>query len=274
MKILCALDFSNCSVNAAHWASAYLQSKGKGSLSLIHCINLRSRSQMFLKIDDYLEERAKIDLDLLIKELKSKYPDVNYKPLVYVADPKSLIAQLSAKKSYDLVIVGTKGLTSLKEVTVGSVSAYLINKLNRPIFVIPENVSFNPIKNIVLGVNNDFTNLVEETQPLKDLFDPKEFTLHLVHVKRKHDIMDQYDLHPSSPLHEIKYDYISIKPDHSITHTLQKYCEENKADALVMIHTKRNWLKKLVKKSTSRLGLFNIELPFLVLPAINKKNAS
>ncbi len=269
MKILCALDFSNCSVNAAHWAAAYLQSKGKGNLSLIHCINLRSRSQMFLKIDDYLEDRAKLDLDLLIKELKDQYPKVNFKAMIYIADPKSLIVQLSVKKSYDLVVLGTKGLTSLKEVTVGSVSAYLIQKLDRPVFVIPEKVKYKPINNIVLGVNNDFTHLAEETQPLKELFDPKEFVLHLVHVKRKHDIMDQYDLHPSSPLHGIQYDYKSLKPDRSISRTLQKYCEENKADTLVMIHTKRNWLKKLFKKSTSRLGLFNIELPFLILPAIN-----
>ena len=273
MKILCALDFSNSSVNAVNWAAAFLHDKGEGTLDLIHCVNVRSRSEMFLKIDDYLEERARLDLDLLIKDLSTTYPELNINPLIYIADPKTLIAQLAAKKNYDLVVVGTKGLTALKEVTVGSVSAYLINKLDRPLFVIPDEVKYQRMSNIVLGVDHDFTHLEEETLPLKWLFNGDQFMLHLVHVKRKHDIMDQYDLHPSARLHGFEFDYTSLKPGDSITKSLQDYCESKNADALIMIHTKRNWLRKLFRKSISRLGLFHIELPFLILPAYKKTTA-
>ena len=270
MKILCALDFSNTSVNAVKWAAAFLNDKGQGTLDLIHCVNVRSRSEMFLKIDDYLEERARLDLDLLIKDLSTQYPSIDFNPLIYIADPKTLIAQLASKNNYDMVVVGTKGLTALKEVTVGSVSAYLINRLDRPLFVIPDEVGFKPMKNVVLGVDLDFTHLEEETRPLSQIFNGDQFMLHLVHVKRRKDIMDQYDLHPTARLHGIEFDYTSLKPGESISKSLRNYCESKAADALIMIHTKRNWLKKLFRKSISRLGLFHIELPFLILPAYKK----
>ena len=62
MKILCPVDFSQNSLNAAIWASALLKDLDpNGEIKFLHCANIRRRAEMFLKIDHILRQNAESD---------------------------------------------------------------------------------------------------------------------------------------------------------------------------------------------------------------------
>ena len=71
MKLLCPTDFSVSSVNAIKWAVAYLNSTGGGEIHITHCIDYKSRSDIFVKLDEYLKKKAEKDLEVLMKEISN-----------------------------------------------------------------------------------------------------------------------------------------------------------------------------------------------------------
>ena len=106
----------------------------------------------------------------------------------------------------------------------------------------------------------------QDLEPIRSIFlNPEEVSLYLVHVAKKGNLIDEYNLKPTVDLGPIKTYYKTIEFDDSIGESLMDYCEDENADILIMIHEQRNWLQKLFRKNLSKKGLFELDLPFLVL---------
>ena len=149
---------------------------------------------------------------------------------------------------------------------VGSVANTIMKNTSIPTLIIPFDSTYRPIKHIVIGVDNDLTHLKRDLQPIQSIFlNPEEVSLYLVHVTQKGDLIDKYSLKPTVDLGPLQTQYKTIDLDDSIGESLMDYCEDENADLLIMIHEQRNWLQKLFRKNLSKKGLFELDLPFLVL---------
>lgn len=267
MKILCPTDFSTNSLNAAFWIADYLSSwDSTGTIHFLHCANVRRRAEMFIKMDHYLKENALQDLMAMITKLKNEYPDLHFESKVQLSDPKSFIPKYATDNDFDFIVMGSKGLTALKNLTVGSVTNTIIKKSNLPVLVIPEDSKYQPIERVVIGVDNDLTHLAKDIEPVYQILpSPDDIDLHLVHVAQKGDLMDQYNLKPTADLKGFKTVYKTIEFDDSIAESLMEYCDDEHAQLLIMIHEQRNWLQRIFHKNLSKEGLFELEIPFLIL---------
>ncbi|RMF01164.1 MAG: universal stress protein [Bacteroidetes bacterium] len=265
MKVLCPTDFSQASVAAARWAVQFVDSLGGGELQLLHCLNVVSRSALFIKMDVVFRERAEEDLRILQTELDKLSDRVQLGAYVVNSDPQSFVPQHAAKHHFDFIVMGTKGLTALKDMTVGSVTAYLMDRSAVPLFVIPETATFQNIQHLVLGVDSHQVK-AETIAPLKKLMQASGAKLTVVHASLQDGLGIDYDPLLNLPLERTSYEFFTIDQGESIPASLTAFCQERGGDLLVMVHRRRAWFERLFNNSVVKSKLFQIEMPLLVLP--------
>ena len=264
MRILCALDFSKTSLNAAKWINLFLGDLGGGEIIFVHCMSIQHRAATFNPMEDLLMESAKSDIQKLIEELKI---DGNtYKQHTSRSDPKSYILEYATYIKADWIVTGTKGLTALKEMTIGSITDYFINESKVPVIAVPLESKYKKPENLVLGVDHKIVENTNILNPIKSITNVLNAQLTLLHVKTKKDSNQKID-----SAYEIFFDDTNHKLDivpltESITEALNTYCSKTQADILVMIHHKRNWFQELFQMSTTKKELFDLHMPLIVLP--------
>jgi nucleotide-binding universal stress UspA family protein len=264
MKILCPVDFSNISVHACEWAARFLEQTGEGELELLHCINVVSRSTMFLKMDDVFVEQADNDFKELLPKIKALAPKVQVTSKVFIRDPKTFIAGYAEHHKFDFIVNGTKGLTALKDMTVGSVTAYLMDRSSVPVLTIPENTSFRPVKKIVLGIDSKPTD-GETFQLIIDLARKLETELIFVNTGEEITTTEETETF-TMDIEGISSTGYVIPQGDSIPEALTKFSVEQEADIMAVIHRKRHWYQRLFNTSVAKQELFEIQKPLLILP--------
>ena len=133
MKVLCPIDFSQASINATRWIANFLQKTENGILHITHYVYVMRRAGMFLAVDDIFIDRAKKDMDILVTEIKRNFPDVQLEMSILSAHPKEAIVSTARSDGYDLIVTGSTGLTALKNITIGSVSEYVMKHSKLPV---------------------------------------------------------------------------------------------------------------------------------------------
>jgi len=271
MKVLCPTDFSRTSVNAIQWIGNYLHSNGGGTIVLFHGAGIQKRAGMFVDMTELLIGRAEDDLAQLEDALKGISDRVNIEKFITLRDAKSTIAKYAGKNDFDLIVVGTKGMTALKELTVGSVTSYLIDHSDVPVLAIPDEVDYFPLRSVILGVNDQPVKGEAVVSLLVEFLKTSGASLNMVHVKEEGEDPIEYD--PSLDLffEGVDYQYKSLTSSGSVVETLSDFAFTVEADMPVMIHQKRTWWQRLYRVSNTKSELFDLEKPLLVLPAVPKK---
>jgi len=265
MKVLCPIDFSQVSVKAAGWSSRFLNDVGGGELTFLHCLETQHRSSMFSHMDDMLLENATADIDRLIAEAKKLAPDVEFNSHIVHAEPKEYIVSYARHQHYDWIITGTKGLTALKDVTVGSVTEYCIEESGKPVLTIPDNILYEKITTIVIGIDNKLIDHVDILKPVFSICNVFDAKIKLVHIKRDENDILNHDPRYEEFFKDINYEIESVPIHKTISETLSKYAMDNNANLLCMIHHKTNWFQELFKRSVTKSELFDIDRPLLIL---------
>jgi len=265
MKILCPIDFSSVSVKAVGWITRFLNDVGGGEMTILHCMETQHRSAMFSHMNDVLKENATDDINKLIDELKKIGPDVKFKAHIVRAEPKEYIVSYARHKHFDWIVTGTKGLTALRDVTVGSVTEYCIKEAGKPVLTIPDHIEYHKVSTIVMGIDNKLINNKEILKPVFSICNVFDATIRLVHIKTDESDTLHHDPAFEDYFRDINYEIDSVEKDGSISETLSKYAEEHKANILCMIHHKKNWFQELFSRSITKSELFDIDRPLLIL---------
>ena len=265
MKILCPIDFSSVSVKAAGWIARFLNDVGGGEMTLLHAMETQHRSTMFSHMDDVLKENALTDIQKLEDEIKKLAPDVKVDHHIIRSEPKEYIVSYARHNHYDWIVTGTKGLTALKDVTVGSVTEYCIKESAKPVMTIPDHIQYRPVKTIVMGIDNKLIQNKEILAPVYSICNVFDATLRLVHIQNDENDSLNHDPSFEEFFNQVNYEIESVPKEGTISETLSKYAQENDADILCMIHHRTNWFQELFKRSITKSELFDIDRPLLVL---------
>ncbi len=265
MKILCPIDFSQVSVKAAGWTTRFLNDVGGGEITFLHCMETQHRSSMFSHMDDLLKENATRDLEMLISELKKLGPDIKFSHHIIRAEPKEYIVSYSRHQHYDWIVTGTKGLTALKDVTIGSVTEYCIKESGKPVLTIPDNITYRKVQTLVLGIDSKLIENKEILQPIFSICNVFDANIRLVHIREDDEEKMTLDAALDEFFRDVDFVLDSVKKSGSISSTLSEYAKKHDADILCMIHHRKNWFQELFKRSITKMELFDIDRPLLIL---------
>ena len=137
-KILCPVDFSDTSMNAANNAINFSM-EIKAEITFIHIIDI----QALQNIGD-LSGGGINDINLLIEEEKpvlSKLKDecdkkgIKVKTILTHGEPVSVILETIKEGGHDLIIMGTHGKSGLTRLVLGSIAENVVRKSDIPVLL-------------------------------------------------------------------------------------------------------------------------------------------
>ena len=143
--ILCPVDASEYSQRAVDFACEIAQ-KYNAKVTLLHAHempNLAVLSQYDLNGSYRVELGNQVDAiatELFTKLLKRfENTELLVHTILDKQDPRYSITHHAKTLDCDLIVMGTRGLGSIKSVLLGSVSNYVVHHAKCPVLLIPEN---------------------------------------------------------------------------------------------------------------------------------------
>jgi nucleotide-binding universal stress UspA family protein len=134
-SLLVAVDGSE-SAKKAFEKSIYLAQKCSSKIDLVHVVQceLGGDSANTFEIIDELKNQA----TKMLEEYKNQAAknNISVQIMVTQGDPAKVIIELAKAKSYDLIIMGTRGRTAFQELLIGSVSQKVMHHASCPVMVV------------------------------------------------------------------------------------------------------------------------------------------
>ncbi|MED3971711.1 universal stress protein [Priestia megaterium] len=131
-KILLAVDGSEHSKRAAKHAINVASFVPGAKVDIISVIDLSKVKT------EVLHGELKQKRQQALEEIKSTFEkeNVTYEFKIERGDPGSTIVSYANKHDFDLVIIGSRGLNSLQEMVLGSVSHKVAKRVHCPVMII------------------------------------------------------------------------------------------------------------------------------------------
>lgn len=185
--ILVPCDFSKQAVNAFRFALDIARQSG-GEVHLTHVIELpvmhdsvlmpvMSFEEVLLK---ELKDKSQVEFAKLVK--KYAEPNDKVKTATQFGAPSRMILSYIEENKIDLVLMGTKGATGVKEFVIGSNAEKVVRNSPVPVIAIKNYPKLNSIKDIVLP-NTLHTEIQEDLlMKIKAMQNFFKATLHIVWI--------------------------------------------------------------------------------------------
>lgn len=260
-KIIHPTDFSANALKALEFAID-LSKKFNAELILLNIGELPTAisSNSYFPSFSELGESEKASAIAKLKEYAAKYPDTSDSgfKIQFIAklnsSPKDGVLEAINEIGADLVVVGTKGQSRLKQLIVGSTTKALVESAPCPVLAIPENALFREIKQIVYASDFDPNDIpaIKEVIPISQVYHAKVAVLHLFQNELK--VQAEAKAFQKRLNEEVKYVHLKYDTDasHNIAESLVNYLKVNQADLLVMYEKEKTgiigWFQKSMVK--------------------------
>jgi nucleotide-binding universal stress UspA family protein len=126
-KILVGVDGSEHAAKALQYA-VQLATKQGSELTVMHV----QESHMFRLHPDVVSQMGQGVLD----EVKAAWNDIEFDTKVESGDPAAVIIDVAVKEAYDLIVVGSRGLSGVKRFLLGSVSDDITHHAETSVLVV------------------------------------------------------------------------------------------------------------------------------------------
>jgi nucleotide-binding universal stress UspA family protein len=257
-------DFSDHAKNAADYA---ISAFGKDvSYVLINSYLVRTSAATLIDIEEIAHQESLEQLKDEESRLFTKYSDLKLQSVSKNGTPVDTINDLNEIDPVDLIVVGSKGISRLDEILIGSVTTAIMRGVHKPVLAIPLKARFDKMDKLVMASdlhNANKPNVIKAISQFKSHFDA-----HTAAATVKMDEKDfteeeqklMKELEKVEPLDEI----VVIK-DTNISKGLMDYCDKVDADLLVVVAKHTSFFKRFFHKSITKELVNHEILPILVL---------
>lgn len=269
--ILVPTDFSKNANNALNYAIE-IAKKEHAKIILLHAFHV-AYIYPDIPIQD-LTEQIQAEEQLAHKQLKLLCDKVEesgtlkcefiYKESLAV----DFILYTIKKKKPDLVIMGTRGASGIKELIIGSNTAKVVEKAKCPVIVVPEKSSFSPIKNITYATDYNLSdiNVLEKLIEIAKLFDAKITLLHVCFEVFTHEAEEEFlDIFKNKVKNEIHYHKMDFKLvyGNNFVDVLDNYIKHESPDLISMSTHYKNLFDKLFGTNSTKKMTYHTTIPLL-----------
>ncbi len=270
-KILVPTDFSDNAYKAAEYAikiADYLN----GTVTLYHAFQIQSTTGSFASTKHFIEADASDRMNEFAQKLapianaNANANGVELETKVVQGDTIACITDRANKMGYDLVVMGTKGATGLKEVFIGSVTSTILKKVDIPVLAVPDKFDFDIVKKIVFAVDSKGIDKVESVKPLIDLTKLLDATVIIYHLSEG-DEQGDLDIAPAVDLllKDIKHSFFTEEKVSSVNESINEFVAKEKADIICMLRRKKTLWDRIFFESSTKREVFDSPVPLLIL---------
>jgi nucleotide-binding universal stress UspA family protein len=250
-KILVAVDFSECSINALEHAIT-IANKAEAGVDMIFVIKPESSRDMFTEGPQTLSSMVKDKFDELVEKYQPALGKNKIGYLIREGKVYHEIVKEADKKEIFLVMAGTHGASGFEEFWIGSNANRIVSALRKPVITIRGGVNINRhLERIVLPLDStpETRQKVPLTAYLAKIFDAevhilRVYTSVVQAVIRK---VDSYAEQIVKHLEEENIHYVleSVKAD-NLTDSTIEYALKVNANLISIMTEQETAAKNLV----------------------------
>lgn len=271
MKILVLTDFSKNAENALEFALE-LALKNKASISILNCFSMPySKSNVVVSILDRLKKDAEEGLKNVQEKIKSnpKFKDISIKSYAQMGELNLVVNEISKNEKFDLIVMGTKGLSAFEEIFVGSNTSQLIKSASLPILAIPENFTYHPFNSITYASDLLQLKNLESLKMLKEIALLYEDKVSILHVSKEGPKVGETK---KAVLQKIQ-NYLApvetqviFENKSDIVDGVSTFLKGSNLNLLVMVSRKHSLFERIFTSSNTELLSYRTTVPLLSLP--------
>lgn len=170
--------------------------------------------------------------------------------------------------SIDLIAMGTKGASGVKEMSVGSNTADVLTKIQVPLLAIPENTTYAPPKEIVLPTDYHTGYEVKVLDTLLLFAALYGSHIRVLHISKKGEQLTPEQIKNKDFLKD--YLVHTAHSFHSLTGTdletaVQCFTERRDIDMIAMVAKNLNFFQRILFRPNVETISYHTKVPFLVL---------
>ncbi|SFR77747.1 universal stress protein [Maribacter stanieri] len=274
--ILIPTDFSDNAWNALVYGISFFK-KTHCTFHIVHinAINTNSSGEAAMYVSPDLLEKtilaeSREKLKVLIKKVE-KLP-LNTKhyfktQAIYGFLTDQLKDQVK-EKNIELIIMGTKGSSGLKAVSIGSNTGNVITKVPCTIMAVPESATYESVKEIGFPSDLNLAYEIKVLDTIKDIILLKNSALRLLYISSKGEELNTNQI----KIKNLLLDYFKETECtfHEVTgkkidESVQCFTESRNLDMLIMVAKNLNFLESILFRPTVERISYHTKVPFLVI---------
>jgi nucleotide-binding universal stress UspA family protein len=267
--ILFATDFTEDAAQAYIYALKVAAQTG-AELHLLHAIeepfDFATRVEETV---DAIKEEAEAHFDQLMLEVQEDeaYEDVQVESHIVRGKPYGVINQKADELGADLLIMGTKGESSIKRILYGNVTSDVILDAQTPIMTIPINSKKPYLDRFLFATDFRSKDMeaLESTVMLAKAFDAE---VHVLHVSEEKDMDVDIRFRGFKDLIKEQIGYEKMFFHHTEAERFSKgvsdFLEEYPISLMVLIRYKKVFLRTLLWANNTQELTYHTHVPMLV----------
>ncbi len=260
-NIIVPVDFSNNSVIALSYAIELSKSFGE------NIIVLHTYQEGFSDTTkEELYHEAKEKMDNLMNKISVHAGNVKVSPVIIRGGAVDKITQTARSRNCDLIVMGSKGASGIKEVFLGSVAGGVISEAKVPVLIIPTKNQRIGFYKVVFAVGQDKV-IKEDVSPLLKFINAFRSELEIVHFgnEREDPMQLSENLEFLEELDNYTVNYAYGKSDADMENKLQTFAKDKDADLICMIRRNKTFWQRLFGGSATLKQTYHSEIPLLIL---------
>lgn len=224
------------------------------------------------KTVDALRTQAAEKLEKLITSTgeNERYKDLRIDYQIERGRPYSTIMDRARKLEVDLIIMGTKGESSLKRILYGNITSDVLLDSEIPVLTVPVN-SKKPYLDRYIFATDFRSNDIESLKSTVYMARKFDAVVYVVHVIEKTDIDSEIKIRGFKDLVNEKIDYEKIEyivlDADRFSQGISKFLTEHPVSLLVITRYKKVFLKTLLWASSTQEMTYHTTVPMLVMPS-------
>lgn len=135
-KILLASDGSDHAMKATEKALILAENNPNAEIEVIYVVDGSTSKSDVLHHWNTLDIGQKRKEKLKLTEQRIKHAGIRYKTRVLHGEPGPKIVDYVNRNYFDIVVIGSRGLNSLQEMVLGSVSHKVAKRATCPVFIV------------------------------------------------------------------------------------------------------------------------------------------
>lgn len=257
-KFLVPVDFSTPSESAAEYAIEMTKDIPGTEIILYHVY----KNDIYSTWKDSDKGSRKTATDAELKIVKDFLKKNTNQEITIESEDGSFIDNISKyvlSNHIDMVIMGINGSTRMADALIGDNVLNLIRNISTPIMIIPPDVKFKKINNVLLA--SDFKDVARKTpfdslKKVLDFFSPK---LDILNVDSEHyvELSEAYKIEKEEMEFKLK-DYnpeFSFLRAYDFLEAITDFAETKEIDAIITVPKKQGFVNQLFKIYTKKLAL-------------------
>lgn len=277
MNILFPTDFSENSWNALTYATDFL----KNTACNFYVLNVNRLENVLVGdysynptpeiIENINIEQSKKKLRALLKKINLNIKPNDKHKFFTLSDYGfflEIIRKHVDKKNIDMIIMGTKGASGLKEYIVGSNAGDVITKVKCTTLIVPEHAKYSKLKEMAFPSDFSLTYDLNVLQPFADILNAVKANLRIIHINEDDASLNKEQLSNKDLLNDYFEDFkpsFHFLTNNKVEDAIQCFVESRDIDMITMVAKNLNYFQSILFHSKVEKITYHTHIPFLVL---------